>query len=240
MRKILAILAILMIPSVLLLAQDDKVNSAAVPPPIVKPSRDFLMLQLGYNNWIKKPDSVKTKPFGFGFRGYVCYDFPIRKTKLSFAAGLGVSVSVEYLDLQQIANYDTGKVLGSQVRFIPDPDSVSFKRYKFVTTYLSAPFELRYFSNTQNRNKGFKAAIGLEVGTLLGAHTKALTSVSGTNIKYKVDTKRYVSPWDFAATARVGWGNFSIFASYNLTNVFKENAGPPITPASAGICITGL
>jgi len=240
MRKILALLAILMIPSVLLLAQDDKVNVNAAPPPIVKPSRDFLMLQLTYNNWIKKPDSIKTKPFGYGFRGYLCYDFPIKKTRLSFAAGLGVNVAVTYLDLQQIANYDTGVVRGSQVRFIPDPDSVSFKRYKFVTTYLTAPFESRYFSNTQNRNKGFKAAIGLQVGTLLGSHTKALTSVSGTNIKYKVDTKRYVSPWDFAATGRIGWGNFSIFASYNLTNVFKENSGPPITPASVGICITGL
>ncbi len=238
MRKILALLAILLIPS-LLLAQDDKMNANAAPPPIVKPSRDFLMMQLTYNNWIKKPDSVKTKPFGFGFNGFVCYDFPIKKTKLSFAAGLGVKVSVEYLDLQRMINNDTG-ALAAQVRFLPDPVDTGYKRYKFVTTYLTAPFELRYFSNTLNRNKGFKAAIGLQIGTLLGAHTKALTSVSGTNIKYKVDTKRYVSPWDFAATARVGWGNFSIFASYNLTNVFKDNAGPPITPASAGICITGL
>ena len=240
MRKILALVAILMMPISLLHAQDEKMNSNAVPKAIEKPSRDFLMLQVTYNNWLKKPDSVKTKPFGFGFNGYLCYDFPIKKTHLSFAAGLGASVSVVYLNLQQIANYDTGVVRGSQVRFIPDPDSVTFKRYKFVTTYLTAPFELRYFGNMQNRNKGFKAAIGLQVGTLLGAHTKALTSVSGTNIKYKVDTKRYVSPWDFAATARIGWGNFSIFASYNLTNVFKENAGPPITPASAGICLTGL
>ena len=240
MRKILAILAILMVPSSLLLAQDDKMNSNATPPPIVKPSRDFLMLQFNYLNWIKKPDSVKTKPFGYNFSGYLCYDFPIKKTKLSFAAGLGISVSVVYLDLQQIANTDTAAAYATQARFIPDPDSVSFKRYKFVTTYIQAPFELRYFSNSLNRNKGFKAAVGLQVGTLLGAHTKALTSVDGTNVKYKDDTKRYVSPWNFAATARVGWGNFSIFASYNLTTVFKENEGPPITPASVGICLTGL
>ena len=239
MRKILAIVALLMIPSFLLHAQDDKMNSNAAPPPIVKPSRDFLMLQFNYVNWIKKPDSVKTKPFGYGFNGFLCYDFPIKHTKLSFAAGLGINVSVVYLDLQRIANTDTG-VLGQQVRFIPDPIDTAFKRYKFVTSYLQAPFELRYFSNILNRNKGFKAAIGLQVGTLLGAHTKALTSVAGTNVKLKDDTKRYVSPWNFAATARVGWGNFSLFASYNLTNVFKENAGPPITPMSLGFCLTGL
>ena len=197
------------------------------------------MLQLNYVNWIKKPDSIKTKPFGFGFNGYVCYDFPIKKTKLSFAAGLGISVSVVYLDLQRIVNTDTG-ALGAQARFVADPVDTSYKRYKFVTTYLTAPFELRYFANSLNRNKGFKAAIGLQIGTLLGSDTKALTSVNGTNVKLKVDTKRYVTPWNFAATGRVGWGNFSLFASYNLTNVFKQNAGPPITPASLGICLTGL
>jgi hypothetical protein len=137
-----------------------------------------------------------------------------------------------------IADKDTITALASQARFLAD--TFHYKRYKFVTAYLTAPFELRYFSNQLNRNKGFKAALGLQIGTLLGAHTKGLRSVTGTNIKEKLDTKRYISPWNFAATARVGWGNFSLFASYNLTTVFKENAGPPITPASVGICITGL
>lgn len=242
MRKILAVLALLMTSHTLLLAQDDKMNSNAVPPPIVKPSRDFIMLQLNYVNWIKKPDSIKTKPFGYGFNGFLCYDFPIKRSKLSFAAGLGINVSVVYLDLQRIANTDTSSPFQQAARFVPDPanDSESFKRYKFVTTYLQAPFELRYFSNSQNRNKGFKAAIGMQIGTLLGADTKGVTSIGSTKIKEKIDTKRYVSPWNFAATARVGYGNFSLFASYNLTNVFKQNAGPPITPAAIGICLTGL
>lgn len=239
MRKFLALAALILIPSSLLLAQDEKMNTTATPPPIVKPSRDFFMLELTYNNWMKKPDSVKTKTFGYGFNAYLCYDFPIRKTKLSFAAGLGIHTSIIYLNQQRIINTDTG-ALGAQVRFAPDPIDTNYKRYKFVTAYLTAPFELRYFGNSQNRNKGFKAAIGLQIGTLLGAHTKALTSVSGTNVKLKDGTKRYVSPWDFAATARIGWGNFTLFGSYNLTTVFKENAGPPITPASIGICLTGL
>jgi len=202
--------------------------------PVFKPSRDFIMIQFNYNNWIKKPDSIKTKPFAYSFNSYVCYDFPIKKTNLSFATGIGVNVSVMYLDLQKIA-VDTGN---TGARFVTD--SINAKRDKFVTTYISAPFELRYYSNLNNRNKGFKAAIGLQVGTLLGSDMKQLTSISGTTLKFKTDTKRDVTPWNFAATGRVGFGNFSLFLSYNLTNVFKENAGPPITPAAVGICLTGL
>jgi len=239
MRRILALLAFILIPASMLLAQDaaDKMNKSATPPPIVKPSRDFIMINLGYNTWLNKPDSVKTKTIGYTFNAFVCYDFPFKKTHFSFAAGLGVSNSVVYLDHQVIANRNAD-TLGVQARFIAD--TMGYKRYKFATTYLQAPFELRYFSNAANRNKGFKAAIGLQVGTLLGAHTKGLRSISGTNVREKVNTKRYVSPWNFAATARVGWGNFAIYGSYNITNVFKDNAGPEATPLSVGICLTGL
>jgi hypothetical protein len=238
MRKLLAVIASLLLFTGVHAQEGADKSGDITAPPIVKSTRDFVMLQFAYNTWIKKPDSVKTKTFGWAFNGYLCYDFPIKKTKLSFATGLGINASVVYLNQMVIANHDTLTALATQARFIADTNH--YKRYKFATTYLTAPFELRFFSNTLNRNRGFKAAIGMEIGTLLGAHTKALTSINGTNIKYKIDTKRYVTPWNFAATARVGWGNFSLFGSYNLTNVFKENAGPPITPMSLGICLTGL
>ena len=206
------------------------------PPPIIKPARDFLMLSVNYNNWVQKPDSVKTKPFGYSFNGFLCYDFPLKKSNFSFATGLGVNVSVVYLNQMQLDLKDT--VTGSVAQFVAD--TTHFTRYKFVTTYLSAPFELRYFADRQNRNKGFKAAVGLQIGTLLGADTKGVTNASGTLLKEKINTKRFISPWNFAATARIGYGNFSLFASYNLTTVFKENEGPSITPASVGFCLTGL
>jgi hypothetical protein len=261
MAKRLVLLVLLLIHTFLLLAQDDiklgrgsrisgngtgkYINDSSaeqyhdVKPAVVKkPARDLIMLQLNYNNWVKKPDTVRTRTFGYGFNGYFCYDFPIKNSKLSFATGVGVSVSVTYLNQEVLANTDTLSSVAGAARFIAD--TTHYKRYKLVSTYLSAPFELRYFSNMNNRNKGFKAAIGMEIGTLLGADAKGLYSVDGTNVKMKIDTKRYYSPWDFAATVRVGWGNFSIFGSYNLTNVFKENEGPVITPAAVGICLSGL
>ncbi len=206
--------------------------------PIIKPARDFFMIQLGYNNWLNRPDSVKTKSFGYVFNTYLCYDFPIKKTKFSFAAGIGINANVVYMDKQRLVFTDTG-ANATGVNIIDDSTNI-YKRFKFVTAYLQAPFELRYYSNTLNRNQGFKAAIGLQVGTLLGAHTKGQRSVNGTVVKEKVDTKRFVSGWNFAATARVGWGNYALFGSYNITNVFKDAQGPEVTPFSMGISISGL
>lgn len=236
MRKSLAILAFIFFNATFVFAQDIAPNSTNSTPDIVKPSRDFLMLQLGYNNWTGQPDSVKVKGVGYAFNGFLCYDFPLKKTHLSFATGLGVSVNVVYFNQQRISFNDTVAATSGEAHFYSSTD----KRDKFVTTYLQAPFELRYFSNMKNRNKGFKAAVGLQIGTLLGAHLKEVNTVSGVTVNEKINSKRYLSTWNFAATARVGLGNFAIYGSYNLTDVFKDKQGPPATPYSIGLCITGL
>ena len=119
-------------------------------------------------------------------------------------------------------------------------ESPDYKKYKINTTYLEAPFELRYFGNRQNRNKGFKAAIGMRAGLLVGAHTKSVREVEGVKVVEKVNTKRYLDKYRFSATARVGWGNFTLFGSYNLNAMFTEGKGPDIVPYSIGLCLTGL
>lgn len=199
-----------------------------------KPSRDFLMLQFAYSGWLNAPDTVKSKGFGRAFNAYICYDFPIKNSNFSFAAGIGVGVDNIFLDNQEIVLTDNDT--NQQARFIAE--SKNYKRYKVTTAYLEAPFELRFFSNKVNRNSGFKAAIGMRVGTLMGAHTKA--KEDGTKIIFKTNSKRYVETWRFAGTARIGYGNVTLLGTYNFTNLYKDLLGPPITPYSIGICITGL
>lgn len=204
---------------------------------VQKPSRDFVMLQLTYNMLLDKPDSINLKGFNRGVNFYLCYDFPIAKSKFSFAAGIGISASNYYFKDQRVVTNDTGTA--AAVRFV---DTTGFKRSKMNVAYLSAPFELRFFGNKVNRNKGFKAAIGLQVGTLMGSHVKTNYTIQSTSVKAndKTSTKRYLTPWNFAATARLGWGNFSLFGSYNLTPLYKEFQGPQMTPISFGLCIQGL
>lgn len=234
MRQRLALLAILVFQTALSFAQDiDK--PASKKSGIEKPSRDYIMVQLTYEGW-NKPDSVKTGGLGRGLNAYLCYDFPIAKSHFSFAAGIGVGTSNIYLDNQQIVVTDTGA--GAQARFVSE--TIDYKKYKLATSYLEAPFELRYFGNKQNRNKGFKAAIGLRAGLLIGAHTKGKRTVEGVKLTEKENSKRYLETWRFSGTVRLGWGNFSLLGTYNLNNLYKAGVGPEITPYSIGLCITGL
>lgn len=230
MIKHLAVFIALLSPFALH-AQEVVKGSTNSASKVEKPSRDFLMVQIAYEGW-QKPDSIKTKGFNRDFNAYLCYDFPIKHSNFSFAAGLGIGTSNVYLNNQEVVLTDSP---ATEARFIPE--SRNYKKYKITTAYIEAPFELRFFGNKDNRNKGFKAAIGLRVGTLVGAHTKAKFE---SKLSEKTNTKAYLEGWRFAATARIGWGNFTLMGTYNLTNLYKENQGPVITPYSIGICLTGL
>jgi hypothetical protein len=218
-------------------AQSGDAKAGTALSEVEKPSRDFIMLQFTYDSWTNTPDSVKIGGFGRGFNGYICYDFPIQKSHFSFAAGIGVGSSNIYFKDQQVRVSDTG-ALGTQVRFVPE--AYDYKKFKMSTTYLEAPFELRFFGNKDNRNKGFKAAIGMRAGLLVGAHTKGNRSVEGTKLVEKENTKRYMEKWRFGATARIGWGNVTLFGAYNFNSLFSEGSGPQVTPYSIGLCVTGL
>lgn len=200
-----------------------------------KPSRDYVMLQFGYENWLGVDDSIKITGIGRAFNAYICYDFPLSKSNFSFAAGAGVGASNIYFSNQSINLTDTF----TSISFIPE--IYEYKKYKLTTCYLEAPFELRYFTNKENRNKGFKAAVGLKVGTLLTSHTKGKREVNDKPITDKVITKRYLESVKYAATLRLGYGNFSVYGQYSIGNLFKVNSGPEnIRPYQLGICISGL
>lgn len=204
-----------------------------------KPSKDFFMLQLSYDGWNQAETDVTTK-FNRGIGAYINYDFPMGNKKdnnFSFAIGIGVSSSNIYFD-KEVPNFKTNAEATSFVT----PDSLSSK-FKLNTAYLEAPLEIRYFGNTYNRNKGFKAAIGVKIGYNVGATLKYKTEV-GEESRYlmteKEKSSRFINQWKFAPTVRIGYGNVSVFGSYSITNLFREGRGPEINPFQVGICISGL
>ena len=47
-------------------------------------------------------------------------------------------------------------------------------------------------------------------------------------------------PYRLAASARIGYGSFNLFAEYGLTSLFREGKGPELTPLTLGITIIGF
>ncbi len=223
-------------------AQDEPKPDSKKKPNLTGRANDHFLLQLGITNWAGIPDSINTKGLSRSFNMYFMFDFPFKTNpRLSIGIGAGIGTDNIYFDKTYVGIKDATSTL----RFQDLSDTSHFKKYKLSTAILEAPLELRFSSNPATPNKSFKVALGIKVGTLLNAHTKGKTwqnATGGTLLAYteKQTSKRFFNSNRFVATARVGYGVFSVFGSYQLNSLFKEGLGPDVRPYTIGLTISGL
>ena len=203
-------------------------------------SNDHLLLQIGYTNWANKPDTLNTTGFSKSLNLYLMFDFPFKTNpKLSMAVGLGVGSDHIIFTGTNIGIKD----ITPEIRFTNVSDTNHFKKSKLATTYLEAPVEFRFSSRTDG--KGFKFVLGAKVGTMLNAHTRnsKLQNKDNTLINeyvMKEHSKRFFNKNRLVGTARIGYGHFTLYGSYQITTLFKDGSGPDVRPYSIGLTLSGL
>ena len=203
---------------------------------------DHLLVQIGYDGWAQRPDSIHTKGFSRSLNIYLMYDFPFKTDpRFSVGVGAGIGSSSIFFDQQEV---NVAGLSGSLA--FPDKSKTDhFKKYKLVSTYLEAPVELRFAADPEHIDKSWKGALGIKVGTLLNIHTKGknLQSTTGnSNSGYirKESNKRYFNSTKLAATGRIGYGHISLFGQFQFNNYIKDGLGPNVHPYSIGITFSGL
>jgi len=205
---------------------------------------DHFMLQLTSDHWIGTPDSISSHKSGFsrGANVYVMLDQRFKgNPQWSVAFGLGVGTSNMYFKNMSVD-------IKSKTNLLPFNNLESldhFKKYKITTAFLEVPLELRFVANPEKENKSIKAALGFKVGTLLNVHTKGKTLLDNTgktinSYTAKETGKGFFNSTRLAATARVGYGNFSVVGSYQLNNIFKDGVAADIKLFQVGLCFSGL
>ena len=205
---------------------------------------DHFMVQLAYNSWQGTPDSIKSHISGLqrSANVYIMLDKPFKANpRFSVAAGIGVGTGNIYFKKMIVDIGSTSTIL--PFRAVDSTDS--YKKFKLSTAFLEVPLEFRFTADPSSPNKTFKAAIGLKVGTMIGAHTKGkgLRSATGTSINAKTvkeSSKSYFNTTRLSATARVGYGNFSLFGAYSLTGLFKDGVAADIKGLQVGLTFSGL
>jgi len=196
-------------------------------------SKDFLMIQIGYVGLGGTGASSLKTGFNREFNLALMYDIPLQNTNFSLAAGLGVSSTGIYLKDQvlDLTAVTTTPAFNT---------STTYKKYKLAMNYLEIPLEIRFRQVPENANKGFKVGLGVKVGNLVNVHTRSVQTINNSKAIEKESNKSLFNTWRFAGTARVGYGNFSIYGTYALTTMFKESGTYDLKPYSIGICISGL
>lgn len=116
-------------------------------------------------------------------------------------------------------------------------DSIrDYSKNKFRASYIHVPLMLE-FNTSQDNDKSFHIAAGVIGGWKMGSITKQ--KWEDQNDKYQARRKSdfNLTPFTLDATARIGYKNFTVFASYGLTPLFQKNKGPEVYPVTVGIQI---
>jgi hypothetical protein len=209
-------------------------------------ANDHFMLQYGLTRWAGKPDSIKTKSLSRSFNFYVMIDMPFKTDpRFSVAAGPGIGVDNIFFDKTNITTTNHLKDL----EFQNLADTNHFDKYKLVNAFLELPVEIRFSSNPEQSNKSFKIALGAKVGVQVSSHTKGKrwvnkdgTLIAGFDDKFvqKNKDKFFFNGNRLVGMMRVGYGNLSLFSTYQIGSLIKEGLGPQVKPFTVGLTISGL
>jgi hypothetical protein len=203
---------------------------------------DHFMVQVGYDNWANKPDTILTTGFSRSFNFYAMYDIPFKSDlRFSVAAGLGFGSSNIFFNQQEVLVNSQNPTLA-----FPDMQGANhFKKFKLVTNALEIPIELRYALDPEHSNSSWKFALGVKVGTLLTVYTKGKNMVNnaGQTINDYIEkevSKRYFNSTRLIGTFRVSYGVIGLFGQFQATGLIRPAYGPPVLPFSIGLCLSGL
>lgn len=236
-RKIveLMVLPLLLVTSICY-AQDNEIKRITSYP---NPS---IIINWSYNSWLDVPEKMEVSPLSMGFDLYGMYPLIGKNSFVSLAGGVGLSV--------QNIKSNSYLISADSSYFMPLPSQVDYTKNKMTTVFVDVPIELRLRSRPKPPNKSgkvrkrnIKFAMGFKVGYNVQSYIKYdgdnLTSQgTGETTKYKEYRLKNISLFRYGVYARLGYGKFSAYGYYALTNVFEKKKGPELRPFAIGLSIT--
>ena len=119
------------------------------------------------------------------------------------------------------------------------PDSIKFSKNKLKVAYIKAPLLLELNTNSENPDKSFHIAGGIEFAYKIGSKTKQVYEINGYEVRSKFKDDYHLADIKYSSVVRVGYGDyFTLFANYGLSQLFEKNKGTEVFPLTTGISIT--
>ena len=191
--------------------------------------------------WQTKNDSIKPGSINPGISFYLMLNNPLGEGKTPWSWAVGAGLTSENLYNNVLIGYKLNSASVYETYFYKIPAktatnvALTYKKDKMVFTFLDLPFELRY-----KADNGFKVAVGIKYGLLLGFHTKYKGDDPAGKLgfgKIKETTNTNMQTNRYGATFAIGYKSLMFNAFYQISKVYKDNVGPDMNPISVGISL---
>ncbi len=158
----------------------------------------------------------------------------VYKNYVNVVTGLGVEWNNYSFNKNITLNADAPFISASNTLV---KDSIKYSKNKLVTTYLKIPLLVELNTNSKNPKKSFHISGGIEIAYKLGSKTKQEYEINGYRIQSKRRDDYHLADFKYCSVLRVGYGGFTVFANYGLSQLFQKNNGPQIFPLTAGVSV---
>jgi len=158
------------------------------------------------------------------------YNLKIVKNYVQVVTGIGLEWNSYAFRNNWSLDPDAPIVTATETNF-------DYTKNKLKTTWVNVPVLLEFNTN-KNEDESFHIAMGVTGGyNIFSNRLKQEYTVNGIDSRRKLKDDFNVNPFRYAATVRVGYGDFSIFANYQINEFFKPMRGPELHPFSGGFTL---
>jgi len=159
------------------------------------------------------------------------YKLPIFKQYFGLTTGLGMAVSTIGFKNNYILQHNQDSV------FALIDTTQSYKMNNLTAGYVTVPLLLE-FSSKPKQKKSFYVAAGVAGGLRFASNTtKTGKYENGDRFQNVVRSKYNLNPITLDATLRAGYDGIGVYASYQLTSLFKNNKTVEIFPFKVGLTL---
>lgn len=155
---------------------------------------------------------------------------PIFQEKLGLTIGMGV----EFNKYKFSRDYTLANVSDSTIAF--RDSSINLDKNLLKSTFISLPIFLET-NLGKDADHSFHLMAGAMISYRLGSKTKQVYTSDGEDYKTKVRNDFNMNDFRVSLVGRIGYGNFTLFASYSLTPFYQDGRGPELYPFTVGVSL---
>jgi hypothetical protein len=157
--------------------------------------------------------------------------FPIIKGFLGLTTGLGIQWNRYALK----GNYDITSV--NDTIFGTLNTNINYSKNTLSSAYLQAPLLLQ-INTSKNPSESWTISAGVVGGIRVGGYHKTKWEIDGNENKDKTKDDFNFRPFSASLMALVGYGDWNLYMTYNLTDVFNEGSALSLRGVNAGILLS--
>lgn len=113
---------------------------------------------------------------------------------------------------------------------------INYRKNSLRATYVQVPLMVE-FNTSEDPERTFHLAAGVIGGWKIGSRYKQYYDYEGKEYKSYVKDDYNLNPLTLDATARIGYRNLTLWATYGLTSLFEKDKGPEVYPVSVGLTV---